>query len=180
MSVTNLSLATILLTSYSASVNGRIEGYVEQGNTTVFTPLSEKEFCKNDFNLTSINLMLENAQIDIDQLALFAELEKDESENYDLDIDYSRIFKSPLKFNDQSSMAAVKSLLELNVDVDLFDHNGETLMSYAASYGNIETMQLLLKHGADVNNVPPEPNNYWNNHPPLVAAAKSQLNDTAT
>ncbi|MEO0348217.1 MAG: ankyrin repeat domain-containing protein [Pseudomonadota bacterium] len=180
MSVTSFSLATLLLTSYGAGAYARMGHYVEQGDESVFEPLTPQELQPDQYNLTDIKYKLEHNIIDEELLPLFAEPEKDESENYDKDIDYIRVFKSTLKFHDLVSMEAVRSLLALNVDVNLVYHNGETLLSYAASYGNIAAMQLLLAKGADVNKVGDGSDFKYRTHCPLAASAKAKLNDAAT
>lgn len=45
----------------------------------------------------------------------------------------------------------MKSLLENNADVNWRDGFNSTPLMYAASKGNIEIVDLLLKYGADIN-----------------------------
>lgn len=71
-------------------------------------------------------------------------------------LDWARRLKSsfPISLNiasRQGDEIGVGLLLEIGVNVDTADHNGETALHIAASCGHIGVAKLLLKQGADVN-----------------------------
>ncbi|KAI9657314.1 MAG: hypothetical protein M1821_002994 [Bathelium mastoideum] len=104
---------------------------------------------------TKARIAIARTSLDIDpaqRLALERICDEETLETFE----FTDLHRSVVKLSPQTIQQELRALIRSSASIDDTDAGGRTALSWAAQRGDFDAVKLLLEHGADPNNSPPD------------------------